>query len=176
MDIQATKTGEALRQLFVAKCIAHAHYQFYATEASRAGFEAIAAKLREAGDFELEHARRLGRLLHLVDGTAENLRRAAAGQDEREAQAAAVEGLAHAEGLDELLPMLRALGRVARETRRRFERLAERLDAEGVFGGSDKQHWQCRACGWLAVQEAAPLVCDLCGQTQAFFQVVDPDS
>ena len=176
MDIKGTKTEERLQRLFTEKCIAHAHYLFYATEASRAGFEGIAAELRLAGEFELEHARRLGRFLHTVSNTPQNLRTAAEFQGDRESRTGAAEQLAREEGLDEVALLLRELGRVAREQRRRFKRLADRIDGEGVFKRQGKSHWQCRACGWFAVQESAPSICDLCGHPQAFFQVIDPDS
>jgi rubrerythrin len=176
MDIKGTKTESALQQLFTDKCIAHAHYLFYATEASRAGFEGIAAELRQAGEFELEHARRLGRVLHTLGNTPQNLRTAAEFQGERENKASAAEEQARSEGLDEVAQLLRELSKVARAKRRRFNRLAERIDGERIFQSQTRSHWQCRACGWFAEQEVAPSRCDLCGHPQAFFQAIDPDS
>ena len=80
---QGTQTEKNLRAAFSAESGVRNRYAFYAAMAQKEGFEQIAALLMKTAENEREHARLWLTELDELDGTAENLRHAADGEQHR---------------------------------------------------------------------------------------------
>ncbi|MBR1947058.1 MAG: rubrerythrin family protein, partial [Bacteroidaceae bacterium] len=80
-SLKGTKTEANLWAAFAGESQARNKYTYYASKAKKDGFEQIAAIFQETADQEKEHAKLWFKLVHGIEGTAENLVDAAAGEN-----------------------------------------------------------------------------------------------
>ena len=113
-SVKGTQTEKNLLTSFAGECQARMRYNYFASAAKKEGYEQIAAIFEETANQEKEHAKRMFKYLEggmveitasypagVIGTTADNLRAAAAGENEewttdypRFAEIAAEEGFA----------------------------------------------------------------------------------
>ena len=169
---QGTQTEKNLRAAFAAESGVRNRYAFYAARAQKEGFEQIAALLMQTAENEREHAMLWLMELDELSGTAENLRRAAAGEHYEWTDM--YEGFAQTandEGFPELARRFRLVAAIEKQHEERFRTLLRNVETAQVFARSGIRAWECRSCGHLVLAEQAPKLCEVCGYPQAYFEL-----
>ena len=167
-----TKTEKNLLEAFAGESQARNKYTYFASVAKKAGYEQIAALFLETANNEKEHAKIWFKALGGIGNTAENLLRAAAGENaewtdmyERMAQDA------EDDGFPELAVKFRAVGAIEKRHEERFRLLLDNLEAMEVFRKNEVVMWECRNCGHVHVGKEAPGVCPVCNHPQGYFEI-----
>ena len=101
-SVKGTETEKNLLKSFAGESQARSRYKFFASKARKEGYEQIAAVFEETAEQEKEHAERFFKFLEggmleitaaypagVIGDTMENLRAAAAGENEELARSAA---------------------------------------------------------------------------------------
>ncbi|MBR7125910.1 MAG: rubrerythrin family protein [Prevotella sp.] len=157
---------------FAGESQARNKYTYYASKAKKDGFEQIAAIFQETADQEKEHAKLWFKLVHGIEGTAENLVDAAAGENYEWTDM--YEGFARtaeAEGFPELAAKFRGVAAIEKHHEERYRALLHNVEAQEVFAKSEVKVWECRNCGHIVVGTQAPEVCPVCNHPQAYFEI-----
>ena len=175
MDEPLLKTGQNVQAALRQELQTASLYRLYARAAKAEGYLQIADYFMQTADNELEHA---GLLLELSNRcvppcTADNLRDAV--QSERQTPYEAFAKQAQADDLPETAHLFRSLQAVEDNHARRFRLLLENIQSGTVFQKSAPQYWVCRICGALHHGMSAPLVCAVCGFSQACFSLYTED-
>jgi rubrerythrin len=172
-DIKGTKTEQNLKDAFAGESQARNKYTYFASVAKKEGYEKIAAIFLETAENEKMHAKLHFNLLEGIGSTADNLKAAAAGEEEeftdmypRMAREAKEEGFA------DIAYMFEAIGKIEKHHNERYKKLLEELEAGKTFSKSEKVTWKCRECGHIHEGTEAPKVCPVCKHPQAFFETI----
>lgn len=170
--LKGTKTEANLRAAFAGESEARNKYTYYASRAKKDGFEQIAALFQETADQEKEHAKMWFKLFHGIDGTAENLVDAAAGEQyEWTDMYPTMAREAREEGFTEIAALFDMVAAVEKAHEERYRRLLANVKDKLVFSREGDCLWQCRNCGHIHVGKSAPEVCPVCRHPQAYFQL-----
>jgi len=172
--LKGTKTEKNLMEAFAGESQARNKYTYFASKARKEGFEQIAAFFEETAGNEKEHAKIWFKLLCGGDipSTAENLKAAAAGENEEWTEMykrMAVE--AREEGFGDIALLFDMVGAIEKEHEERYLELLKNVESGAVFAKKEKSVWICRNCGHLVDNEKAPQVCPVCMHPQAFFEL-----
>ena len=160
MSLKGTKTANNLMHAFAGESQARNRYTYYASIAKKEGFVQIQNIFLETANQEKEHAKRLMKLMNkdlagetlytdgnfpvLLGTTAENLKAAAAGENE------------------EYTDMYPSFAKTARE---------EGFEAGNTFKRETPVVWKCNNCGFIFEGLEAPERCPACDHPQAHFEV-----
>lgn len=171
--LKGSKTEANLWYAFAGESKARNKYTFYASKAKKEGYEQIAALFLETADNEKEHAKMWFKELGGINGTLENLKDAAAGENEEWTEMyAEFARVADEEGFHELAEKFRMVGEIERHHEERYLALAENVKNDEVFTKKTGLHvWKCRNCGHIVVSESAPDVCPVCAHPRSFFEI-----
>ncbi len=185
-DLQGTETEKNLLKAFAGESQARNRYTYYAGVARKEGYRQIEALFLETADNEREHAKRFFEFLESGSGleiqaaypagrigtTAENLRAAAAGENEEwSALYPAFAEVAKKEGFKDVAAAFTMIAKVEKEHEARYLKLAENIDKGEVFEKSAPTRWKCRNCGYVHEGPAAPGKCPACLHPQEHFEV-----
>jgi rubrerythrin len=146
-SLKGTQTEKNLLISFAGESQARMRYTMFASEAKKAGFEQIAAIFLETAEQEKEHAKKFFSYLEggdveitatypagKVGTTAENLKAAAAGENEEWTDAYPhFADVAEAEGFPAIAATFRKIAKVEAEHEKRYLRLLEKVEAGTVF-------------------------------------------
>ena len=181
-SIKGTKTEKNLLTSFAGESQARMRYTYFASVAKKEGYEQIAAIFQETADQEKEHAKRMFKWLEggmveitasypagVISTTAENLKAAAAGENEE--WTADFADVADAEGFPAIAVMYRNIAVAEKGHEERYLALLKNIENGTVFKKEDTVTWQCRNCGFVHTAAAAPEVCPACLHPQAYFEV-----
>lgn len=185
-SIKGTQTERNLMQSFAGESQARMRYTYFASKAKKEGYEQIAAIFEETANQEKEHAKRMFKWLEggmcevhasfpagIIGTTEENLRAAAAGENEEWAEAyPEFARVADEEGFPEIAKMYRAIAVAEKGHEERYRALLKNLEEYTVFRKDGKVYWQCRNCGFIIEAEQAPELCPACEHPQAHFEVM----
>ena len=164
---------------------ARTRYTYFASVAKKEGFEQISAIFQETADQEKEHAKKMFKWLEggmveitasypagIISTTAENLRAAAAGENEEwSADYPHFADVAEKEGFPEIAAMYRNIAVAEKGHEERYLALLANVENGTVFKKAEETVWQCRNCGYIHVGTEAPEVCPACIHPQAYFEV-----
>ncbi len=171
-DLKGTKTEKNLWEAFAGESQARNKYSYFASAAKKEGYEQIAAIFTAIAENEKEHAKIHFKLLEGIGSTLENLKSAAAGENEewtemypRMAQEA------RAEGFTEIAAIFEGLVEIEKEHEKTYKKLLSNLESSTVFAKKEAVQWECRNCGYLHTGTAAPEVCPVCDHPRAYFEV-----
>ena len=140
--------------------------------ARREGYEQLAEIFETTARNEQEHARLWFDALGGINGTAENLKAAAEGENyEWTDMYKTFAEEAEAEGFTELAARFRLVGDIERAHEERYLKLLKNVEMNQVFEKAGQCMWECRVCGHLVVGTKAPEVCPVCGYSKAYFEV-----
>ena len=169
MTLKGTKTVNNLMHAFAGESQARNRYTYYASIAKKEGFVQIQNIFLETANQEKEHAKRLMKLMNkdlagetlytdgnfpvLLGTTAENLKAAAAGENE------------------EYTDMYPSFAKTAREEGFEYLKLLAALEAGNTFKRETPVVWKCNNCGFIFEGLEAPERCPACDHPQAHFEV-----
>ena len=173
MELKGSKTEANLWKAFAGESQARNKYTYFASKAKKEGYEQIAALFLETADNEKEHAKLWFKQLQGIGTTAENLKAAAAGENEEWTDMyKEMAETARAEGFDELAALFEGVGAIEKEHEERYLALLKNLEEGKVFKKGEVYIWKCRNCGHIHMGTEAPTVCPVCSHPQAYFELV----
>ena len=172
-------------EAFAGESMARNKYTYFASVAKKAGYEQIAAIFQETADQEKEHAKRMFKWLEggmveitasypagVIGTTAENLKAAAAGENEEwTADYPHFADVADEEGFPAIAAMYRNIAIAEKAHEERYLAFLKNIETESVFKKEEETVWQCRNCGFVHVGTDAPKACPACLHPQAYFEV-----
>ena len=172
MELKGSKTEANLWTAFAGESQARNKYTYFASVAKKAGYEQIAAIFEETAGNEKEHAKMWFKELGGIGDTVENLRSAAAGENEEwTCMYPEMAATAREEGFTRLAYLFDAVAAIEKEHEERYLALLANLENDIVFKTDDDQTvWICRNCGHIYVGKEAPKMCPVCAHPQAYFE------
>jgi rubrerythrin len=167
-----TKTEKNLMDAFAGESQARNKYTYFADVAQREGYDQIAEIFLKTAKNEQIHARMWFEELGELGKTAENLAKAAEGENyewtdmyDRFAKDA------EEEGFPDLAERFRRVGAIEKAHEERYLALLENVRMRQVFEKSEETMWECRVCGHLVIGKKVPDVCPVCRYSQCYFEV-----
>ena len=184
-SVKGTQTEKNLLTSFAGESQARMRYTYFASVAKKEGYEQIAAIFTETADQEKEHAKRMFKWLEggmveitasypagIIATTAENLKAAAAGENEEwTADSPHFADVADEEGFPAIAAMYRNIAIAEKAHEERYLAFLHNLENESVFKKEEETVWQCRNCGFVHEGTEAPKACPACLHPQAYFEV-----
>ena len=184
-SIKGTQTEKNLMTSFAGESQARMRYTYFASAAKKEGYEQIAAIFAETADQEKEHAKRMFKWLEggcveitasfpagVIGSTVENLRAAAAGENEEWSDAYPhFADVAEEEGFPAIATMYRNIAVAEKAHEERYMAMVKNIENNTVFAKGEEVVWQCKNCGYVHVGTEAPKVCPACLHPQAFFEI-----
>ena len=184
-SIKGTQTEKNLLTSFAGESQARMRYTYFASVAKKEGYEQIAAIFTKTADQEKEHAKRMFKWLEggmveitasypagVIGTTAENLKAAAAGENEEwTADYPHFADVADEEGFPAIAAMYRNIAIAEKAHEERYLAFLSNIENESVFKKEEETVWQCRNCGFVHVGTEAPKACPACLHPQAYFEV-----
>ncbi|MGN0822219.1 MAG: rubrerythrin [Candidatus Gallimonas sp.] len=172
MQLKGSKTEQNLFEALSGESRATNKYAYYASKAKKEGYNQIAAIFEETSRNEREHAKLWFKLIEGIGTTEENLRAAAAGENEEHTQMyPEFARIAREEGFDSIANMFEAVANVEKEHEERYLALLKNVEEGRVFLKDGEVYWQCLNCGAIVKASEAPEVCPVCAHPQSYFQV-----
>lgn len=169
---EGTKTEQNLAEAFAGESQARNKYTYFAKVAAREGYDQISELFLKTARNEQEHARVWFEELGHIGNTAENLLKAAEGENyewtdmyDRFAKDA------DEEGFTDLAERFRKVAAIEKTHEERYLALLNNVEMQKVFEKSEETMWECRICGHLVVGKKAPEVCPVCKYSQSYFEV-----
>lgn len=171
MELKGSKTEKCLHDAFAGESQARNKYTYYASVAKKEGYEQIADIFMTTAENEREHAKRAFKFLGGINGTMENLKDAAAGENyEHTSMYPGFAKIAEEEGFHEIAAFFRKTGEVEAEHEKRYKKLMDRIDKGEVFKNDAPVKWRCRNCGYVHEGLTPPEVCPACAHPKAYFE------
>lgn len=171
-ELKGSQTEKNLLYAFAGECQARVKYEYFSSKARKEGYEQISAFFDETSRNEKEHAELWFKLLKGIGCTADNLKAAAAGENEEWTKMyKEFAEVARKEGFTEIAETFEGVGEVERNHEIRYLKLLENVKNGSVFKKSASTVWICRNCGHLHTGDAAPDMCPVCQHAKAYFEV-----
>jgi len=184
-SIKGTKTEQNLLKAFAGESQARNRYTFFSKQAKKEGFEQIANIFMETAEQEKEHAKRFFKFLEggdveitatypagKIGTTAENLKAAAAGENEEWTELyPTFAKIAEEEGFKNVATAFKMIAKVEVEHEKRYLRLLENIENNSVFEKTESTKWKCTNCGYVHEGTKAPEKCPACEHPKSYFQV-----
>ena len=184
-SVKGTQTEKNLLTSFAGESQARMRYTYFASVAKKEGYEQIAAIFTETADQEKEHAKRMFKWLEggmveitasypagVIGTTAENLKAAAAGENEEwTADYPHFADVADEEGFPAIAAMYRNIAISEKAHKERYLAFLNNIENDTVFKKGEETVWQCRNCGFVHEGTEAPKACPACLHPQAYFEV-----
>lgn len=185
-SVKGTKTEKNLLTSFAGESQARNRYTYFASVAKKEGYEQIAAIFEETANQEKEHAKRMFKYLEggmveitasypagVIGTTADNLRAAAAGENEEWSKDYPhFAQVAREEGFPDIAAMYENICNAEKGHEERYLAFLKNIEEGTTFKKAGKTAWQCRNCGFIYEGEAAPKVCPACLHPQSYFEVM----
>ena len=188
MTLKGTKTANNLMHAFAGESQARNRYTYYASIAKKEGFVQIQNIFLETAKQEKEHAKRLMKLMNkdlagetlytdgnfpvLLGTTAENLKAAAAGENEEYTDMyPSFAKTAREEGFEDIATVLDSIAIAEKHHEERYLKLLVALEAGNTFKRETPVVWKCNNCGFIFEGLEAPERCPACDHPQAHFEV-----
>ncbi len=172
MELKGSKTEANLQAAFAGESMARNKYTYFASQARKDGYIQIANIFEDTAANEREHAKIWYRILNGIGSTTDNLLTAAEGENyEWTDMYAGFAKEAREEGFESIATLFELVGNVEKEHEERYRKLLANVEGGLVFTKEGDAIWQCLNCGHIVIGKAAPLLCPVCGHSQAYFQV-----
>lgn len=167
-----TQTEKNLEAAFAGESQARNKYTYFASVATKEGFEQISSIFAKTADNEKEHAKMWFKELNGIGDTAANLGAAADGENyEWTDMYEEFARTAEAEGFPELASKFRMVGAIEKHHEERYRALLHNVETKAVFEKSEVKVWECRNCGHIVIGIKAPEVCPVCNHPQGYFEI-----
>ena len=185
-SIKGTQTEKNLLIAFANESRARNEYTFFASVAKKEGLVQISSIFEETAHQEKEHAERFfsfleGNKVEITETissggighTFENLKKAAAGEEHEWGDMyPAFAKIAKEEGFGQIAAAFTAISVSEKQHEKRFNDLADNLEAGRVFKRDGVVVWRCRNCGYLHEAKEAPKLSPACLHPQAHFELL----
>ena len=185
-ELKGSQTEKNILTAFAGESQARNRYTYFASKAKKEGYVQIAAIFEETANQEKEHAKRLFKFLQggeieitagfpagVIGSTLDNLKASAAGENyEHTSMYPGFAKTAMDEGFDNLADVFSAIAEAEKQHEKRYNALAQNIEAGRVFKRDDKVSWQCRNCGYIHEGTEAPQKCPACDHDQAHFELL----
>ncbi len=173
MDLKGSQTEKNLWAAFAGESQARNKYTYYASKAKKDGYVQISNIFTETADNEKEHAKIWFKLVQGIGDTKDNLKDAAAGENEEwTSMYPGFAKTAKEEGFTKIAALFEAVAKIEKEHEERYKLLLTNIEEDKVFKKTDKIIWQCLKYGYVYEMENAPQICPVCDHPQSFFQQV----
>ena len=171
-ELKGTKTEANLMTAFAGESQARNKYTYFASVAKKEGYEQIAAIFQKTADNEKEHAKLWFKALGELGDTAQNLLKAAEGENyEWTDMYAEFAKVAREEGFNKIAAQMDMVAKIEKRHEERYLKLLSNVKEDKVFKKEDEVIWKCQICGYTMVGKNAPGLCPLCGYAKSFFEV-----
>jgi len=168
-----SKTTENLKAAFAGESQARNKYLAYAGIARKAGLPTIAAVFEETAANELEHAKKILKLLNALGDTPANLRAAIDGENyEWQEMYPGFAAEARAEGAEAAAKYFEHVQAAEKAHATRYEMLLKALEGGTLFAADTQVTWRCTNCGYVTTGDAPPEVCPVCDHPKGYFERV----
>ena len=191
MKLKGSKTAENLMKAYVGESQASRRYAFYASVAKKEGYIQISNIFTETSGQESEHAKRFFKFLNedkdlqgksfnvnedypiaLFDNTLDNLKAAAAGENEEWTDAyQEFAKIAKEEGFATIATTFLKIADVEERHEKRYNKLIANIENDSVFKKENVTEWKCTNCGYIHTGESAPKKCPACLHEQGYFEI-----
>ncbi len=185
-SLKGTQTEKNLLMAFAGESQARNRYTFFASKAKNEGLVQIADIFEETANQEKEHAKRFFKFLEggelevtasfpagTIGSTLENLRAAAAGEEHEWTEMyPGFAQVARQEGFEQIALAFEAISVAEKQHGKRYQELADNLEAGRVFNRNGTVTWRCRNCGYLHEAQEAPKACPACLHPQSYFELL----
>jgi rubrerythrin len=183
-SVKGTQTEKNLIQSFAGESQARMRYTYFASKAKKEGLEQISAIFTETADNEKEHAERFFKFLEggtlqvtgsypagIINTTVENLRAAAAGENEEYSILyPTFAKVADEEGFPEIAECWRRVSIAEKHHESRYLELLDNLENDKVFKKDTEIRWKCRNCGYVYTSKEAYEKCPACLHPKAYME------
>ena len=160
MELKGSKTEKNLMTAFAGESMARNKYTYFASTAKKEGYEK-------------EHAKLWFKLLDGIGNTMDNLKAAAAGENEEHTDMYPTFAKeAREEGFDDIAKLFDLVAKIEAHHEERYKKLIDNINNSTVFKSEGKKLWICRNCGHIHYGESAPKVCPTCKHPQAYFEIM----
>ena len=171
-ELKGSKTEQNLWIAFAGESQARNKYTYFASKAKSDGYVQIANLFEETAANEKEHATIWFKLLEGIGSTAENLKAAAAGENEEWTDMYPnMAKVAKEEGFDHIAYLFEQVAKIEKDHEERYLKLLANVEGGIVFSRDGDMIWQCGNCGHVHVGKQAPEVCPVCAHPKSFFQL-----
>ena len=185
-SLKGTKTEKNLLTAFAGESQARNRYTYFASKAKKEGYVQISAIFEETANQEKEHAKRFFKFLEggdvviegafpagVIGSTLENLKASAAGEKHEHTEMyPEFAKVAKEEGFDIIASAFEAVAVAEKQHEKRYQTLAENIEAGKVFKRDSTVTWRCRNCGYVHEGSEAPESCPACVHPQAHFELL----
>ena len=172
-ELKGTKTEKNLMEAFAGESKARNKYTYFASVAKKEGYEQIAAIFLETAENEKEHAKLHFKKLNGIGNIWDNLKSAAAGENEEWTEMyPGMAKEAREEGFEEIAEMFEGIAKVEKEHEQRYRKLLKNIEEDTVFKKEGKVYWKCRNCGYIHEGTEAPEKCPVCAHPKAYFEIL----
>jgi len=185
-SIKGTQTEQNLLTAFAGESQARNRYTFFASAASKEGYEQIANVFTETAGNEKEHAKVFFKYLEggeveitasypagTIGDTRSNLESAAAGEKmEWSVIYAAFGKIAREEGFAAIATSFKEIAEVEQFHEGRYLKLARNIAAGEVFKKKASVKWHCTNCGYIHEGPEAPEECPACKHPKAYYELL----
>lgn len=173
MELKGSQTEKNLWAAFAGESQARNKYTYYASRAKKDGYVQISNVFQETADNEKEHAKIWFKLVEGIGDTKENLKSAAAGENEEwTSMYPGFAKTAREEGFEKIARLFEAVADIEKEHETRYKLLLKNIEEDKAFKKGEKILWQCLNCGYVCEAFEAPEKCPVCDHPRAYFQQV----
>lgn len=169
---EGTQTEKNLKEAFAGESQARNKYIYFSSVAEKEGHSKIAEIFKKTANNEEQHAKMWLTELGGINGTEENLKNAADGENyEWTDMYAKFAETADKEGFPELAAKFRAVAKIEKRHEDRYRSLLNDEDSKAELKKSQVKIWECLKCGHIVVGPNAPEYCPTCGEYNQYFEV-----
>ena len=177
MELKDSQTAKNLAFAFAGESQARNKYTYFASVAKKEGYEQIAAIFLETAENEKEHAKLWFKHLEGIGTTVDNLKAAAAGENEEWTEMYKnFAETARQEGFDAIARQFEGVAAIEKHHEERYRALLKTIDEGSTYIKVGKVMWICRNCGAIVTSEKAPELCPVCKHPKAYFQLFQGDN
>lgn len=186
VDFANSETLKNLMRAFAGESQARNRYTFAAAQCRRQSLHVLEAVFQFTANQEKEHAEIFYQHMEpfaggivqidgsypvdMADNAAGLLRQAQHNEYEEHGTVyPAFADIAQKEGFPLIAASFRQIAAIEKTHGDRFGTLADLLEQEKLFAGSQGQGWLCLNCGHIHQGSAAPSACPVCGHDRGFF-------
>ena len=142
MELKGSKTEKNLMTAFAGESMARNKYTYFASTAKKEGYEQISAIFLETANNEKEHAKLWFKLLDGIGNTMDNLKAAAAGENEEHTDMYPTFAKeAREEGFDDIAKLFDLVAKIEAHHEERYKKLIDNINNSTVFKSEGKKLW-----------------------------------
>ncbi len=171
MELKGSRTEANLLAAFAGESQARNKYRFYAERARDDGYRHIADIFEETAYNETAHAEIWFKLLRSAGTTAENLKKAAEGENfEWTDMYAQFEKEAREEGFEHIAELFKKVAAIEKQHEERYLSYLAELEGNNVYKSDNEIEWICMNCGHTHTGTNPPEVCPVCAHPKSYFK------